>query len=249
MTTKEFEKRFSNKLADYAKNFDLESLNDANDKTLLTIMIKTELMIEDLQEQIQEKVVSGGLDDATEIKKLFDLLRDATNTVSTLQKTLGIDRKSRKTEQSDSVAEYIRTLKSMAADFMERRLVKIYCPNCQIMVARFSAVHEHTAFAVQIQCNQCNKTVRARRSERDIWFDVKDSDWRKKYPAEIVHPKRRKTKSSITDFDAIEAAPDDVVLFANNETSIVPDDALETPSLEISPNLDIGEEYGITEED
>src|SRR5258706_11851986 len=88
-----FEERLLAKKAAYARNFRVEDLNDANDLSLLDISLKTELMIEDLQLQIQLLMGESAVSNATNIKKLADLLRDATGTITTVQKTLAIDRK------------------------------------------------------------------------------------------------------------------------------------------------------------
>lgn len=188
MTT--FQEKYDQKLTQYQKAFRIDELNDANDKSTLEIMLKTEIMIDDLQEQIQTLIDDSAVENATNIKKLADLLRDATGTITKLQQTLSIDRRTRKTEETASVADYIRTLKRDAHDFMERRIIKVFCPDCKVMVGRIYPVHEHTAFTLSFQCDQCNKFIRARRDERDVLFDVKDREWRRKYRAEIIQPKK-----------------------------------------------------------
>jgi hypothetical protein len=186
---KTFQEKYQAKLDQYNKVFRLDELNDANDKSTLEIMLKTEIMIDDLQEEIQSLIDTGAVENATNIKKLADLLRDATSTITTLQRTLSIDRKTRKTEETASVADYIRTLKRDAKEFMERRIINFWCNDCKVMVGRVYPVHEHTSFIVSFQCDQCKKLIRGRRDERDVLFDVRDHQWRRKYRAEIVQPK------------------------------------------------------------
>lgn len=192
-----FEERLTQKREAYAKVFRLDDLNDANDRTNLEILLKTELMIDDLQKKIQELIDTDAVDNASNIKKLADLLRDATGTITTLQRTLAIDRRTRKEEETSSVADYVRALRRDAADFLDQRIVKTYCPDCRVMVGRIYPVHDHTAFNVSFECSQCHKMVRARRDQRDIFFDVKDANWRKKYKPEILQPK----VASIPEFD------------------------------------------------
>lgn len=212
MTT--FQEKYNQKIEQYNKAFRIEELNDANDKSTLDIMLKTEIMIDDLQEQIQTLIDDSAVENATNIKKLADLLRDATGTITKLQQTLSIDRRTRKTEETASVADYIRTLKRDAYDFMEQRIIKTYCPDCKVMVGRIYPVHEHTAFTVQFQCSQCNKFIRARRDGRDVLFDVRDKDWRRKYRAEIVQPKK-----------GYESLEEDDLYLSDSEPAVVEDDA------------------------
>lgn len=205
MTT--FEEKFQAKLDNYAKAFRIEDLNDANDKSTLEIMLKTEIMIDDLQQQIQDLMDENPVENANSVKKLHDLLRDAGTMILAYQKNLAIDRKTRKTEETASVADYIRALKRDAKDFMEQRVIKVYCPNCKVMVGRIFPVHDHTAFMCSFQCSQCNKPIRARREDKDVLFDVKDSSWRRKYKPEVIQPKQ---------FTRMEAGeqPDDLILDA-----------------------------------
>lgn len=187
----DFQKRVDQRVKAYEKDYNVEELNDSNDKALLFTLIRSELILEDLQTRIQEVLEEKDIVEAAgEIKKLSDLIRDLTTQVTTIQKTLNIDRKSRKEEQTDNVADYLRGLKTAAKSFMEKRLIKVYCTDCKVMVARFSPVHNHTAFSIRMQCDQCKKFIIAKRDERDIWFDIKpaDAQWRRKYPAEIIQP-------------------------------------------------------------
>jgi len=212
-----FSDKYKAKLEGYAKAFRIEDLNDANDKSTLDIMLKTEIMIDDLQEQIQILIDENAVENAGNIKKLADLLRDATGTITNLQRTLAIDRRSRKVEEEASVADYLRSLKREAYEFMDKRIIKSYCPDCRVMVGRIYPVHDHTAFSVSFQCSQCKKLIRARREDRDVLFDVKDSHWRKKYRAEIIQPK--KIKHMPID---MEGTDDDLVI--EGDTEIITDE-------------------------
>jgi len=194
MDKDEFERQFKNRIEEkmeiYSNNFRLDDLNDANDLTLLHFLIKTELMVEDLHMGIQMLMNDDPVSKAVEIKKLHDLLRDSTKIVTELQKTLAIDRKTRKdTESSGDFASYIRFLKTTASQFIEDRMIKVYCDNCKVMVARVSPVHSHTAYDLRFQCSQCKEMISLKRSERDTLFDldVEDREWRT-HRIEIVQP-------------------------------------------------------------
>jgi hypothetical protein len=219
MTT--FDEKLQAKKEGYAKTFRIEDLNDANDKSTLDIMLKTEVMIDDLQYQIQELIDDDPIGNAGNVKKLHDLLRDASTMILAYQKTLAIDRKTRKTEETASVADYIRALKRDAREFMDQRIVKVYCPDCKIMVGRIYPVHDHTAYSCSFQCSQCNKLIRARREDKDVLFDVRDAAWRRKYKPEVIQPKQ---------FTRIE--------HGDNEDDLVIDGSQEliTDNLEFTPH-------------
>lgn len=238
-----FEEKYAKKREQYAANFRIEDLNDANDLSLLNIMIKTEIMIDDLQEQIQTLIEESSVDNAGNIKKLADLLRDATNTITTVQKTLAIDRKTRKQEETGSVADYIRSIKVAAKDFVDKRLIKIYCPNCNIMVMRFTPVHDHVAFMISCKCHQCNKFIRARRDDKDVLYDVRDADWRREYRAEVIQPKAKK-KTDVP--DDVELALDDDFVISGAAT--IEEDRVNLKVATIHDELELGEDDGTTEE-
>lgn len=203
----QFEQRLLEKKALYAKNFRIEDLNDANDASTLDNMLKTEIMIDDLQAEIQQLMSEGAVSNASNIKKLADLLRDATATINTLQRLLAIDRKTRKDEESGSVADYINGLKKVALKFVEKRMIKIYCKECKIMVARYSAVHDHTSFTIETQCSQCKKMIKLSRQEKDVLFDVADADWRRRFRATVVQPK--------------DGGPEEDIVYDTGDTNVI----------------------------
>lgn len=213
--TKTFQDKYKEKIDSYQKVFNLDDLNDANDKSNLEIMIKTEIMIDDIQEKIAALMEDEDLNRVGDVKKLHDLLRDATNTITTLQKTLNIDRKTRKSEETTSVADYLRALRRNAKEFMDARIINFWCPDCKVLVGRIYPVHEHTAFSVSFQCSQCKKMIRGRREEKDVLFDVKDRNWRKDRRAEII---QAKTRTSQADDDELYLGETtELVLDAPNE--------------------------------
>lgn len=196
--------KFEERYRKYRKDYDLDSLNDSNDTALLRIVIQYEILIEELQQEINNIIRSGNLkEEAQEIKKLSDLLRDMTNVVVSAQKTLSIDRKSRQEVAEQSPLEYIRFLKRNAHQFLNKRLIKIYCDKCKVMVGRISPVHEHTAYNVSFECSQCGRMINAQRLSKDVFHDVKDKEWREKYPIEILSPEK---ENEVVDLSIIEIA-------------------------------------------
>lgn len=232
---KTFQEKYQAKLEKYQKVFNLEDLNDANDRSNLEIMIKTEIMIDDLQEKIAELMEDDDLmKRASEIKKLHDILNQATNTIAALQRTLNIDRKTRKSEETTSVADYLRALRRNAKDFMDQRRIMVWCPTCKVLVGRIFPVHEHTAYTCSFQCSQCNKMIRARKDEQDVFFDVKDADWRRAHRAEIKQAKKPKRQ---LDEVIEEETVDDLYLGAVSE--VVTDEPAVLPVAVIEDEIEL----------
>lgn len=214
----QYELRIRERLQAYEKDYKIEDLNGSNDRTLLMILVRSELLLEDLQHQLQVVIVPEGdnfdiMTQASEIKKLSDLVRDLTNQVTSVQKTLDIDRKSRKKDSEASAADYIRTLKKNAKEFLDQRVTVIMCPDCNVRVGRVFPVHDHTAYRFEVQCSQCHRMVIAKRDEQDIWFDIKDAEWRRAYPAEVVQPEKKRGFNPRVLHDAVSGIDTNVIEF------------------------------------
>jgi len=204
VTTKQ---QFDSVLAEYKQKYNVESLDSPNDVSNLHAMIRNGILIETLQSSLDDLANSPDGINPQEIKRVLDSIVALSETNMLYEKTLGIDRKTRKQESSESVADYITGLKQRAKEWLdnEERLTKVYCKSCNIMVGRVSGVYATTAYECHFQCPQCNKRVVIKRVQKDVFFDIKDGDWRKKYPIEIVQPKRVSSPS----FDNVE---NDVIL-------------------------------------
>lgn len=196
--------RFSDILQEYSEKYDLATLSSPNDKANLEALINNQIIIESLQAKVQELIEDDPVSNIDIIQRLSTSLRDSIERNLQLERALALDRKTRNSSSAESVADYIVSLKQTAQEFLEKRLVKVYCPNCQILLARFSIVHDHSPFELRVKCNQCENDVTSAREEKDIFFDIKDSAWRKKYKYTV---KQSKEKVSI-DADV----EDDIVL-------------------------------------
>jgi hypothetical protein len=168
--------RFQEILADYSARYDLETLNSPNDRANLDVLINNQVIVERFQAELLSMTEDGALDNIESIQKIGNAMRDMIERNLQIERALALDRKTRKSEASDSIGSYITNLKLTAQNFLEKRLIKIYCPDCKVLVARFSPVMEHTAFHFETQCSQCNKRITAtRKAESEgVFFDIKD---------------------------------------------------------------------------
>lgn len=201
------ELRFDRILNEYKGKYNVESLDSPNDIANLHTMIRNQMIIEKLQSQMNDLTEEDTIDPIA-IKKILDSLVALSESNVVYERTLGIDRKSRKQESDVSVAEYIVGLKARAKEWLdnEERLTKVQCKNgCGIMVGRISGVYDTTSYQASFQCPQCKKYTVIKRDEKDIFYDVKDASWRRQYPIEIEQAKRTKVPS----FDDVD---DDVLI-------------------------------------
>jgi len=185
------ERRFDRILEEYKSKYNVESLDSPNDIANLHTMIRNQIIIEKLQQQMNDLTNLDEIDPVA-LKKVLDSLVALSESNVVYERTLGIDRKSRKQESAESTADYIANLKARAKEWLdnEERLTKVYCKQCNIMVGRISGVYDTTHYSASFQCPQCKKQIVITRKERDVFFDVKDAEWRKKYPIEVEQARR-----------------------------------------------------------
>lgn len=200
-------------LAEYRASYDIDSLATPNDRANLDTIIMNTLAVRRLQAQLLDLALESVVENAADIKKINDSIRDLTNVNLTIERQLSIDRKTRRSEQEQSVVEYINWLKTTAKESLDdnQRLLKVYCKKCNIMVGRISGVYDTTEFIAEFQCPQCNKMIKVHRKQKDVFFDIKDADWRRKYPIEIVQPSKASDAPDLStedDDELIIAAPD-----------------------------------------
>lgn len=203
-------------LAEYSKSYDIESLATPNDRANLDTIIMNTLSMRSLQTKLLELTQEDIVAKAQDIKRINDSIIALSTMNLQVERQLSIDRKTRKSESEQSVVEYINWLKSTAKEYLEdsERLLKVYCKRCQIMVGRISGVYDTTEFNAEFQCPQCKKMIRVSRKEKDVFFDVKDADWRRKYPFEVVQPTKNAEEPDFggeEDEDLIISAGEDLI--------------------------------------
>lgn len=183
---------FQEKLAQYQREYDIAGLNTTNDLAALHMLIRYEILIQKFQEKMRELADTDILENAQELKKMSDLLRDTVNSFTQLQRDLGIDRRARKSTEDYSVARYIDDLLNEAQAFYEEKIVRVFCPTCKTMVGRFAPISSHTGYKVAFYCDTCNTWVEQQQQPQDRFtdFDPADREWRKKHPASITLPKQ-----------------------------------------------------------
>lgn len=201
--------RFSDILQEYSEKYDLATLSSPNDKANLEALINNQIIIESLQAKVQELIEDDPVSNIDIIQRLSTSLRDSIERNLQLERALALDRKTRNSSSAESVADYIVSLKQTAQEFLEKRLVKVYCPNCQILLARFSIVHDHSPFELRVKCNQCENDVTSAREEKDIFFDIKDSAWRKKYKYTVKQSKEKVTIDADVEDDIVLGEDED----------------------------------------
>jgi hypothetical protein len=164
----------TNKLNVYLETYELDDLNRANDLNTLRQLAQYEIIIEKLQSELSTIKSVGA--DTKAVKDLNTALRDAVNSYTSLQRTLGIDREKRKSESEESVIGYIDKLKTQAKKMLSARLNVLKCKDCNLPLMKYYIyitkkgeegsiiAKEHPVtlikYTFEIECPKCGKMVR-----------------------------------------------------------------------------------------
>lgn len=210
------DKEFDRIMAEYREKYDVDSLQNPNDKANLETMIRNQLLIEKLQDRL-DGIADNTDVDPMEVKKILDSITALSQTNMQYERTLGIDRKTRKTEQAESFPDYLKAIKTHGREFIDQRLTRVFCKSCNIMVGRISGVYDTTEFNAAFQCPQCKKYTTMVRKERDIFYDVKSPDWRRRFPMEVIQPKRAKNMPEIDIIDDVVIEEDADIEYGEQE--------------------------------
>jgi len=161
------------KLSTYLETYELDDLNRANDLASLRQLAQFEIIIENLQAELSNIKTAGT--DTKIVKDLSTALRDAVNSYTSLQVTLGVDRKKRHSESEESVISYIDKLKDQSKKFWESRLKILKCEDCNLPLMKYyiyvlekgepgSMEAENTPpelikYNLEVECPRCEKMV------------------------------------------------------------------------------------------
>jgi RNase P subunit RPR2 len=180
MTT--YDAEFSKILEEYEREYDLSTLNSANDRIALEQLIANQVLIRRWQRELL------AVDDPTEVQRRTQAITSLIKSCQEIERQLKIDRKTRVGDNDVSVAQYIASLQDYAKKFLDERIQRVYCPRCGVMLFRYAPVHDHTAFMIEVTCSACEKPVRVQRAAKGTLDDVPPHDraWRYRHPVTVT---------------------------------------------------------------
>lgn len=133
-----YDTRFKEKIDQLQDEFAVD-MNDANDREMLSSLVRHQLQSEAADETIRSIYQRGSLDaeDFRNLKNLGDMQRSIAQTITDLQDRLGISRKLRKEKQTDDIPQWVDSVLERAKTMFDRQTVKVECPRCRIELMRY----------------------------------------------------------------------------------------------------------------
>lgn len=133
--SKEFERRISEKWAEFNEDYDLSDLK-INDRDTLRALIQTQITLEDYEQHLFKMRAEGFSENQLfSVEKFQKAMSDLRTDISKMQNDLNITRKVRKSDQDVSVLAYIESLRKKAKEYAESKMQYIFCPKCNMLLA------------------------------------------------------------------------------------------------------------------
>lgn len=161
-TDKSYEAKFKEKLTTLQDEFAVD-MNDANDREMLSSLVRHMLQSEAADEAIRAIYDHGTLNrmDFLNLKNLGEYQGSVNRTVSELQDKLGISRKLRKEKQTDDIPQWVDSVREKAKTFFDRVTVKVECPKCRVELLRYwlNFPKLENKISATITCWKCKETI------------------------------------------------------------------------------------------
>ena len=150
----DFDERVKDVFASFEEDYDLSDMT-ANDKLALTETARIFVLLDDMEKALKRELGEGETDwiRFEKINKIAATLRDD---VSKLQRDLNITRKSRQDSEGQTVADFIIDLKVRAKSFLSDRLCEVYCPKCNMLLAKVWFLYKDADNKLELICGREN---------------------------------------------------------------------------------------------
>lgn len=164
----EFEKLIQEKLKSFEDAYDLSDMK-FNDMETLRALCQAVIFLEIYE---QRSFLFSRQEPTMELLTLMDKLEQwktaLRTSISKLQDDLKITRKTRKSEQSESVIEEIGKLKGKAMEFYKEKFAYIFCENekCNELLSTTWFLYLEEDNEMNLHCKRCNKYTKV--NSKDI---------------------------------------------------------------------------------
>lgn len=150
-----WERRIQKKLDEFGEDYDLSDLK-INDKYTLRALAAAVLHLEDYDSVIGQ-IKSAGIDDANmyRLNTLSKIQTDIRSDISKMQDDLKISRKTRRSEKQEDTISFIDDLKKKAKKYYEQKMMYIFCPKCNTLLATMWFLYpQFKSNVIKLQCHR-----------------------------------------------------------------------------------------------
>ena len=148
----DFEGKVEDVLESFKRDYDLSNMS-INDTISLAGLARLFVMIEETDDQISEEINN----DDTDWGMVGAMNRTATKfreDASRMQSDLNITRKARQGDEGQNVVDFLEDLKSRAKNFLKDRLSEVYCPKCNMLLAKVWCLYPDEDNVLHVVCGR-----------------------------------------------------------------------------------------------
>lgn len=127
----DFEQKVQSVISELGRDYVIEDLN-INDKLSLEELARSYTYVASLS-MIERECLRNG--DLQKMRIVSSIKKEYIDAISRIQNDLNITRKSRQTDEGESLGAYLPSIQKKAKNFLSQRLAYIYCPECKMLVS------------------------------------------------------------------------------------------------------------------
>lgn len=176
ISSEDFEERIQNKMNEFAEDYDLSDMK-FNDKETLRGLCQSLIQLEDLEQvsyQIRNSDQGISLNNLTLLDKIAQQMSRTRLDMLKMQEDLKISRKVRQTDKNLSAISELERLKEQAKAFYLQKMIFIFCPKCNMLLATTWVLFPETDNIIRLHCQ---RDLGEEGGEKcDHIFDIKLSD-------------------------------------------------------------------------
>lgn len=150
---KSFKERIEDYFVKYQEDYDITEMTE-NDRQALKELARVSVSLEDMVDAFEEAKDDGLWDVVGKINREIHRLR---SDFSDLQRDLSITRRSRQETGQETIPDYIESLKKRAKHYMDKMLKEIYCPQCNLLIAKIWMLYPKENNTLEFTCGKCGR--------------------------------------------------------------------------------------------
>lgn len=148
----DFDDRMGAIAESFKEDYDLSNMT-ANDKLALTELSRIFVLLDDMERALK-KGLNEDHTDWPMFEKINRIAASLRDDASKIQRDLNITRKSRQESEGQTVTDFIKDLKVRARSFLNQQLLEIYCPKCNMLLAKVWFLYPSEDNVINLICGR-----------------------------------------------------------------------------------------------
>lgn len=166
----DFQSRIDEKMKGFEKDYDLSDMK-FNDLESLKALCQSIVFLE-IFDDYSFRLLQGekiNVNSLTLLDKLETWKNNLRKSISSLQEDLKITRKTRKSDQSQTIIQEMERIKKLANKFYEQKMAYIFCEECDMKLSSIWFLYPLANNILKLECKRCGHKTTIK--TKDIYVD------------------------------------------------------------------------------